>query len=230
MNKKLVPEDYVLAAVIGSAHGLRGEVVVDVRSDRPEKTLVAGCQVATEMGALTIARNREYKGRIYLLFAEINTREDAEAARGLELFVPQEFEDNAWYEDQLVGLLAKNPQGQVFGSVVGLETGVVQDLLIVELQSKELQDEEHTKGENGAADGANPSRADSTKEKALKPGTAANELEPELDALDSSREQIGNKTGCKVLVPFVEAIVPTVDVANGYVTIDAPAGLFDQTL
>jgi 16S rRNA processing protein RimM len=36
-----------------------------------------------------------------------------------------------------------------------------------------------------------------------------------------------DRAGSEVLVPFVRAIVPTVDVAGGAVVIDPPEGLFD---
>lgn len=38
----------------------------------------------------------------------------------------------------------------------------------------------------------------------------------------------GSATGHEVMVPFVSAIVPTVDVANGRVIVTPPAGLFEE--
>lgn len=164
-----IPENYLLAAIIGRAHGLRGEVIIDVRTDRPEHALAPGCQLATETGTLTVTRAREYKGRLYLTFQEITTREAAEAARGLKLYVEPAAEENAWYENDLLGLTAQTPSGQKIGTITRLETGTAQDLLAVKLD-------------------------------------------------DGGRE---------VLIPFVEAIVPSIDLENGTITIDAPPGLLE---
>jgi 16S rRNA processing protein RimM len=40
-------------------------------------------------------------------------------------------------------------------------------------------------------------------------------------------EGAGNRAGAEILIPFVAALVPDVDVAGGRLTVDAPAGLLD---
>jgi len=121
------------AAIIGPAHGLRGEVVLDVRTDSPQR-LAPGTRVRTsdpDRPILTVTSLRTQKGRAYAYFQEVATREDAEALRGAELLVEPLDEDDAWYPHQLAGLRALTPQGEDLGEVTGLQAGGAQDLLLV---------------------------------------------------------------------------------------------------
>ncbi len=123
-------------ARIGRAHGLKGEVTVEVRTDIPEDRLVPGERFETEpasSGPLTITGVRVQAGRWYVRFAEITTREQAEAARGVELTLDgaESDEEDAWYVHQLVGLAAVRPDGSAIGEVADLLTMPAQDLLVV---------------------------------------------------------------------------------------------------
>ncbi|WP_062076513.1 ribosome maturation factor RimM [Demequina globuliformis] len=123
-------------ARIGRAHGLKGEVTVEVRTDIPEERLVPGEAYETEpatAGPLTIAHVRTQAGRWYLRFDEISTREQADAARGTELVIDgdESDEDDAWYVHELVGLTVERPSGERVGEVVDLLSMPAQDLLVV---------------------------------------------------------------------------------------------------
>lgn len=113
-------------AVIGKAHGLRGEVHLDLRTDVPESRLIVGEEIATEpasSGPLTITRTRESQGRWYVTFAQATDRTAAEGLRGIKLVVTAQESDepDAWYEHQLVGLEARLSDGTVVGKILGLE-------------------------------------------------------------------------------------------------------------
>ncbi|MFV0634806.1 ribosome maturation factor RimM [Demequina sp.] len=123
-------------ARIGRAHGLKGEVSVELRTDIPEDRLVPGEQYETEpasAGPLTITNVRTQAGRWYLRFDEITHRDAAEAARGVELVLDgdESDEDDAWYVHELVGLTAVRPDGEHVGEVVDLLSMPAQDLLVV---------------------------------------------------------------------------------------------------
>ena len=70
------------------AHGLRGEVIVDVRSDDPE-VMAPGSRldIAGDQRSLTVRSVRVHKDRVLASFEECSTREDAEALRGARLLV-----------------------------------------------------------------------------------------------------------------------------------------------
>lgn len=124
-------------ARIGRAHGLRGEVALDVRTDDPAARFAAGAVLPTEPaehGPLTVVRTREQQGRWYATFAEAPDRTAAEALRGVELLVDVAGEDDdedAWYPHELAGLRAEHVDGRVLGEVVGLEHLPAQDALVL---------------------------------------------------------------------------------------------------
>lgn len=160
---------------IGHAHGVKGEVSVEVRTDDPDRRYAPGCVLATdppERGPLTVERTRAHHGRLLVQFAEVADRTAAEALRGTFLVVDAasagDTEDGEWWDHDLIGLVAV--------SVDGTKLGTVNDVVHV-------------------------------------PGA------PLLSVVtDEGRE---------VLVPFVAAIVPEVDVAGGRLVVDPPPGLLD---
>lgn len=128
------------AALIGPALGLRGEVHLDLRTDDPA-LLVPGVVLATnrpEMPEVTLVRLRRHKDRLIASFEEIGTRETAEAMRGAELLVDEHEEEDAWYPDQLRGLVAVAPNGEELGTVTDLVPGAAQDLLLVDHRGREV--------------------------------------------------------------------------------------------
>lgn len=136
-----------LVARIGKPHGLRGEVTVRVHTDDPAGRFVPGTVFATEGAAgsgvpraLTLAGARLHREIWLLSFDEIPDRTGAESLRGTTLHLPEESleppddDDESWYEDELVGLVALDPAGERLGEVSGLHTGAAQDLLVVRLE------------------------------------------------------------------------------------------------
>jgi 16S rRNA processing protein RimM len=126
----------VTVARIGRAHGLKGEVSVELRTDIPEERLSAGAVLETEppdAGPLTVVSTRTQAGRWYVKFAQLTTREDADAVRGVEVLADADDadEDDAWYIHELVGLAAVRPDGSEIGIVVDLLDMPAQDLLVV---------------------------------------------------------------------------------------------------
>lgn len=123
-------------ATIGRAHGLRGEVALDLRTETPEERFAPGAVLATEpasAGPLTVVQTRVQSGRWFVLFREAGDRTAAEALRGVGLVVDAAAseEDDAWYPYELVGLRAERPDGTVVGEVIGLEHLPAQDALLV---------------------------------------------------------------------------------------------------
>ena len=166
-------DDFVVVGRIGPAHGLKGEVFVEPRTDEPERRFTAGARLETAAGSLTVAAARTHSGRLVVRFAELGDRNAAEAARGTELTVvvdtaerpedPEEF-----YDHQLVGLRVETVDGAAVGELSRVEHNAAQDLLVIRTTDRE------------------------------------------------------------VLFPFVNALVPEVDVAGGRIVIDDRPGLLDD--
>jgi len=122
---------------LGRPHGLKGELTVAVRTDDAPGRFTPGAQFLTEpdVGVLTLAAARSHTDRWVLRFEDVLSREDAEDLRDVELLVDasrDEPEDDAWPVATLVGLQAQHVDGTALGTVVALEAGVAQDLLVVD--------------------------------------------------------------------------------------------------
>ena len=124
-------------ARIGRAHGLRGEVALDVRTDSPDERLAVGTVLTTEpasAGPLTVTRARVQQGRWFVTFDGVADRTAAEALSGVELVVDADDSDDdedAWYPHELVGLRAEGLDGRLLGEVVGLEHAPAHDVLVL---------------------------------------------------------------------------------------------------
>ncbi len=162
---------------VAKAHGIGGELAVDVRTDSPELRFAVGAVLTAKRRgqperSLTVSSVRPHGNRLLLRCAEVAGREDAEALRGAMLLantdeLPPTDDPDEFYDHELEGLAAE--------FVDGTPAGTVRE--VVHIASSEL-------------------------------------LALDVDGRD-------------VLVPFVKAIVPTVDVAAGKVVIDPPEGLFE---
>lgn len=160
---------------VGRAHGLRGEVAVDVRTDDPDRRFAPGSTVRTEPGdrALIVAATRPHSGRLLVIFEGVTDRTAADQLRGALLTVdttdlPAIDDPDEFYDHQLVGLAAEHIDGTPLGEVADVLHPPGADLLV-----------------------------------------------------------IAHVEGREVLVPFVAAMVPVVDVRSGRVVIDPPPGLID---
>lgn len=189
--------DLVLAGIVGAARGLKGEVFVEIRTDRADEVFEVGSRLLVEQpesgpgaapggkstgaprGAsaarpaipsqLTVERASVHGGRWALTFEQVQTREEAEALRGAHLMTEAQEEDDAWYPNQLEGLVAVDREGNRIGTVAGIAQGAAHDLLLVRVDAD----------------------------------------------------------GHEAMVPFVYEIVPEVSVEEGRVVINGPEGLFD---
>ncbi|WP_425954518.1 ribosome maturation factor RimM [Xylanimonas sp. McL0601] len=126
----------LVVARVARAHGLRGEVSLDLRTDDPETRLAVGEQLATEpasAGPLTILSVRVHQSRWLVRFAEVGDRTAAEALRGVELVVEADAsdEEDAWYPHELRGLRVELTDGTVVGEVMALEHLPAHDALAI---------------------------------------------------------------------------------------------------
>lgn len=114
---------------VGRPHGIRGEVVVGVRTDEPELRFAVGSRLDTDppdAGPLTVAAVRWQSGELIVRFRGVRDRTAAGELRGTWLSVdsatlaptgdPDEFRDH-----ELRGLAVR--------TVDGTEVGVVEDVL-----------------------------------------------------------------------------------------------------
>ncbi len=163
---------------IGKAHGLRGDVTVEARTDDPDNRFAVGAVLETDPsrhGPLTVAASRSQSGRMVLRFEGIDDRAAAEGIRNTLLIVeadPDELPDDPdeYYDHQLVGLRVLTVDGREIGTVADMLHLPTQDLFAVK-------------------------RPD----------------------------------GREALIPFVEEIVPEVDLKQRIMLVNLPPGLLELT-
>ncbi|MFC8078723.1 ribosome maturation factor RimM [Streptomyces sp. NPDC057307] len=130
----------LVVARIGRAHGIKGEVTVEVRTDEPELRLGPGAVLATEpasTGPLTIETGRVHSGRLLLRFAGVSDRTGAEALRNTLLIAEVDPEDmpedpDEYYDHQLMDLDVVLADGTEVGRITEITHLPSQDLFIVE--------------------------------------------------------------------------------------------------
>jgi 16S rRNA processing protein RimM len=183
---------------IGKPHGIRGEVLVTVRTDEPEARFVAGTVFTTEVPrdrrvstaparsepaaagvefkvppTLHLEVLRWHQGKVIAQFEGVPDRNTAEALRGVLLCVDSaevapSDDPDEFHDHQLVGLRVESVDGADLGTVARIEHAPASDLIVLD------------KAGGGTA-----------------------------------------------LIPFVTRMVPTVDLPGGRVIVDLPEGLLD---
>ncbi|UCI08333.1 ribosome maturation factor RimM [Mesorhizobium sp. B1-1-8] len=168
------PQNPVQMAVIGAAHGIKGELRVKTFTGDPLALADYGPLYARDGRAFQIIDIRPAGTVVVVRFKGISDRNAAEALAGTELYVdrsmlPDDGEEDEFYHADLIGLEVRD------------ETGVIGRIVAV-----------HNFGGG--------------------------------DILDVT---LGERKG--VLIPFTQAAVPHVSIADGFVRVDPPAaGLVDD--
>ncbi|MGW4672665.1 ribosome maturation factor RimM [Streptomyces sp. NPDC004324] len=130
----------LVVARVGRAHGIKGEVTVEVRTDEPELRLAPGAVLATDpasTGPLTIETGRVHSGRLLLRFEGVRDRNAAEALRNTLLIAevdPDEKPEDPdeYYDHQLMDLDVVTKDGDEVGRITEISHLPSQDLFVVE--------------------------------------------------------------------------------------------------
>ncbi|HEY0052124.1 MAG TPA: ribosome maturation factor RimM [Caulobacteraceae bacterium] len=127
----------ILVGRVAGAFGVRGEVRISAFTADP-MTLKAFKALLKEDGsaALTLTAARPHKDGIVARTPQIETPEQADALRGLRLYVPRsvlpEPEEDEFYLADLVGLEAATPEGERLGVVKAVQDFGAGDILEID--------------------------------------------------------------------------------------------------
>ncbi|EOM75978.1 ribosome maturation factor RimM [Rhodococcus rhodnii] len=133
--------ELVVGRVVKS-HGIRGELVVEVRTDEPEARFATGAVLtaraprARETTQYTVEAAREHSGRLLLRLRGVDGRTEADALRGT-LFVIDSSEltpsddPDEFYDHELEGLVARTVDGDEIGTVTEVLHSAAGELLSI---------------------------------------------------------------------------------------------------
>jgi len=117
---------------IDKAHGVHGDVVVTLLSDRTERLDPGAVLFADDDTEFTVTRSRPHQHRYIVEFAEIRGREAADQVRGTMLFGdPIHDPDVIWIHD-LIGSPVIDTVGTELGTCVSVLENPASDIIVLE--------------------------------------------------------------------------------------------------
>jgi len=120
---------------IVKAHGLRGEVVVELVTNREER-VAPGSTLVTDTGPLEVSHSRPFDatgdGRWLVTFAGVADRVRADALRGTVLRAPPLQDDEALWVHALIDAEVVDIDGVGLGRVVAVQANPASDLLVLD--------------------------------------------------------------------------------------------------
>ncbi len=132
---------HILLGVITSAHGIRGEVKLRSFSAVPENITSYGPLKDKSGRIIPLTVIGGTKDMLIARIKGVNTREEAEALRNTELFVPREAlpppQENEYYHEDMTGLVLLTEDGKQYGVITGMHNFGAGDLVAVKRDSQE---------------------------------------------------------------------------------------------
>lgn len=112
-------------------HGIRGEVIVDLVTNRPEERLASGAVLVTDKGDLRVERATPHQRRWIVAFAGVADRNAAESLRGARLRAEPIEEEGTFWVHELIGSEVVDLAGRSYGAVQAVEANPASDLLVL---------------------------------------------------------------------------------------------------
>ena len=123
--------DLLEVGTIVKAHGIRGEVIVDLISNRPER-LDPGTVLDSDRGELEVLTATPHQGRWIVAFRGVDDRNGAETFRGTILRAePIEGDEDTLWVHELIGSEVVDTAGRSYGPVNAVEANPASDLLVL---------------------------------------------------------------------------------------------------
>lgn len=125
-------ETKILLAQIGAAHGIKGEVRVKPFGDADMLDQYGKLETADDR-TFKIKRMRPQKNMLVVKFEGVNSREEAEALNGIELYIDRsklpEPEEDEFYISDMIGMDVINEAGEIIGKIIGIPNFGADDML-----------------------------------------------------------------------------------------------------
>jgi 16S rRNA processing protein RimM len=133
-------DDLAVVGRIARAHGIRGQVIVNLETDFPETRFRPGAEMFTERGGVVstvrLTTVRFQRERPVIGLEGVTTMNDAEKLAGCELRVPPgelaALPAGMFYRHDLVGCRVETSDGTPVGTVSGVEGDVAGSRLVID--------------------------------------------------------------------------------------------------
>jgi 16S rRNA processing protein RimM len=113
-------------------HGLRGDVIVSLTTNRDERVARGSILSDSDGRAFEVVRSSSHQGRFIVTFGGVNGIDEANALRDTQLFAPPlDDPDQLWVHD-LIGSRVEDTAGLPLGVVKGVEANPASDLLVLD--------------------------------------------------------------------------------------------------
>ena len=117
---------------IVKAHGIRGEVIVDLVTNRPDLRLAPGSVLSSDRGELEVLTSTPHQNRWIVAFRGVEDRNTAETYRDTVLRAePVEGDDDTLWVHELIGSEVFDLEGRSYGPVEAVEANPASDLLVL---------------------------------------------------------------------------------------------------
>lgn len=116
---------------VAKAHGLRGEVVVALGTDRTER-LEPGSVLHADRGDLVVVSARPHQHRWIVQFEGVHSREAADALHGQVLRAEPLDDPDALFVHELIGAAVVDADGAAIGTVESVEQNPASNLLVLD--------------------------------------------------------------------------------------------------
>jgi 16S rRNA processing protein RimM len=116
---------------IAKPHGLKGEVIVALSTDRLER-MQPGVTLLTPKGPLTIVSAKRHQERWRVQFAGYSDRDAADTLHGLVLHAEAIDDPDAFFVHELIGSRVRQTNGTDLGLVESVEANAAHDMLVLE--------------------------------------------------------------------------------------------------
>jgi 16S rRNA processing protein RimM len=132
----------LLVGRVAKAHGIAGELAVDIHTDSPDERFAPGAVLSARLRdrsvrLVTVSSVRAHSGRLLIRFDEVPDRTAAETMRGAQLIVdaaelPPSDDPDAFYDHELEGLAAVLADGTEVGRVKEIARSPGGELLVID--------------------------------------------------------------------------------------------------
>lgn len=116
---------------VGKAHGLKGEVVVRLVTNRLER-LDPGSELTAGDRVVVVTASRPHQGHHLVTFEGVSDRSAAESLRGRTLTAPPLDDTDELWVHELIGTEVVDTDGVVRGVVEAVQDNPASDLLVLD--------------------------------------------------------------------------------------------------